>query len=171
MRFPLQRLLLAVAVGLGVASGLARAGEPLPHPSPVLTAPAVSYSPADDHGFEGTPGVVVEDGPGYHSRGGVSLLRPRTYGQAVRSHLPLGCYGHHNDYACSSVHSELIFLFGSCRQFFGERCLKAPPGSPVPGFDSHNPEKYYLGEGPGYSYGKHGYGKHGYGRPGCIRCD
>jgi hypothetical protein len=49
---------------------------------------------------------------------------------------PPGCYGHFNDYSCGSFRSEMTFLFGSCREFFGEACLKGPPvvpGVPRPG--------------------------------------
>jgi hypothetical protein len=41
---------------------------------------------------------------------------------------PCGCWQHHNcDYNCSSLDSELIFIFGGCRQWYGEPCLKGPP--------------------------------------------
>ncbi len=50
-------------------------------------------------------------------------------------HKPIGCYANFNDYSCSNLHTELLWVFGSCRQFYGERCLKGPPPSPVPGFD------------------------------------
>lgn len=43
---------------------------------------------------------------------------------------PLGCWASHNCPTCGSLKSECIFLFGSCRQFFGEPCLKGPPPLP-----------------------------------------
>ncbi len=44
-------------------------------------------------------------------------------------HIP-GCWASHNGYSCSSFQSENIFLFGSCRAFFGEPCLNGPPPPP-----------------------------------------
>ena len=41
-----------------------------------------------------------------------------------------GCWASHNGYSCSSFQSESTFLWGSCRQFFGEPCLKGPPPPP-----------------------------------------
>jgi hypothetical protein len=45
---------------------------------------------------------------------------------------PLGCWAHHNQPRCGSLRLELVFLFGSCRAFFGEPCLKEPPPTPMP---------------------------------------
>jgi hypothetical protein len=38
----------------------------------------------------------------------------------------LNCWSHHNETDCGSLKSELHFLFGSCRTFFGERCSPRP---------------------------------------------
>jgi hypothetical protein len=43
-----------------------------------------------------------------------------------------GCWAGMNGYGCSSLKSECRFLFGSCRAFYGEPCLKVPPPSPLP---------------------------------------
>jgi hypothetical protein len=46
-------------------------------------------------------------------------------------HIPTPCcWASHNGYSCSSFQSENIFLFGSCRAFFGEPCLNGPPPPP-----------------------------------------
>src|SRR5262249_21952277 len=46
---------------------------------------------------------------------------------------PPGCYAHFNDYSCGNLRSEWVFVFGSCRDFFGEACLKRPPElAPLP---------------------------------------
>jgi len=34
------------------------------------------------------------------------------------------CWTHHDDLGCSSLHAEHTFIFGSCREFYGEQCLK-----------------------------------------------
>jgi hypothetical protein len=36
------------------------------------------------------------------------------------------CWSHHNNLGCSTLKSEAIFLFGSCRAFYGETCLPRP---------------------------------------------
>lgn len=48
-----------------------------------------------------------------------------------------GCWADYNsDYGCSSLHSECVFIFGSCRHFWREPCFKSPPPSPFgPGYD------------------------------------
>jgi hypothetical protein len=38
-----------------------------------------------------------------------------------------GCWSHHNLFGCGSIKSDLTFMFGSCRTFFGEPCLSPPP--------------------------------------------
>lgn len=53
------------------------------------------------------------------------------YRQRAAEKPPHGCYGNFNDYSCQSLHSTKEFLFGSCRVFFGEKCLKAPPPNPI----------------------------------------
>jgi hypothetical protein len=65
----------------------------------------------------------------------------------------MGCWSHFNRWSCSSFKSECTFIFGSCRSFYGEPCMKAPPptpvppGVPVPGY----PVPGYSGPGSGYS--------------------
>ena len=44
--------------------------------------------------------------------------------------LPAGCWASHNGYSCSSAQAECTFIFGSCRAFYGEPCLKGPPPPP-----------------------------------------
>ncbi|MBI3407274.1 MAG: hypothetical protein HY040_02820 [Planctomycetes bacterium] len=41
----------------------------------------------------------------------------------------LGCWAHHTQMGCGSFHSEMRFMFGSCRTFFSERCIPNPPHS------------------------------------------
>ncbi len=64
----------------------------------------------------------------------------------------LGCWATHTGYGCGSFRSTSVFIFGSCRAFFGEACRKGP-ASPYP---------------PGYAAGTVGgppYGAPGYGSP------
>jgi hypothetical protein len=69
--------------------------------------------------------------------------RPKPVLEAVENHpkpiqdwwheYPKHCWSHHNACLCGSFHSELTFIFGSCRDFFGEPCLAGPPRSVYPG--------------------------------------
>jgi hypothetical protein len=52
--------------------------------------------------------------------------------QWVSKGRPLGCWASFNGYGCSSLKSEAAFVFGSCRKFYGEPCLKGAPPSPLP---------------------------------------
>ncbi|HXG08884.1 MAG TPA: hypothetical protein VNK04_03775, partial [Gemmataceae bacterium] len=55
---------------------------------------------------------------------------------------PTGCWAHHNLPRCGNLKAECTFIFGSCRAFYGEPCLKGRPLLPpvpvsslrVPGF-------------------------------------
>ena len=38
----------------------------------------------------------------------------------------LDCWAHHTQMGCGSFHSEMRFMFGSCRTFFSERCIPNP---------------------------------------------
>jgi hypothetical protein len=42
-------------------------------------------------------------------------------------HCSGGCYANVNTIGCSSCKAECAWIFGSCRTFFGEPCLKRPP--------------------------------------------
>lgn len=44
--------------------------------------------------------------------------------------LPVGCWASHNGYGCGNFRSDATFIFGSCRAFYGQRCLKGPPPQP-----------------------------------------
>ncbi|MCI0743461.1 MAG: hypothetical protein L0Y72_30915 [Gemmataceae bacterium] len=42
----------------------------------------------------------------------------------------IGCYAHHTELGCGSFCSEMTFIFGSCRTFYGEECIPNPPHFP-----------------------------------------
>lgn len=46
--------------------------------------------------------------------------------------LGVGCWSHISSVGCSSLGSELTFIFGSCRAFYGEPCQHGPPPVPLP---------------------------------------
>jgi hypothetical protein len=137
------RAALAALVGLSLAVGLTRADGPA---------------------YSSEPLAVIEQGGGGFGGGGggtppAQKLNPafvhkgpvRDYVHECMHHLGVGCWSHHNMYTCSSFHSEFIFVFGSCRQFFGEPCLPGPPEPPMP--PGYGPPPSYLpqpGTPPGY---------------------
>ncbi len=101
-----RRAALAAVLGLGVWAGLARAGGILSQVPPACT--------------EQPPGGLQKVETGHPVR------------DWCHNHPPLGCWSSFNAYRCSSIHSEIAFMFGGCRTFFGEPCLKEPPPSSLP---------------------------------------
>jgi hypothetical protein len=101
-----RRAALAAVLGLGVWAGLARAGGIISQVPPACT--------------EQPPGGLQKVYTGHPVR------------DWCHNHPPLGCWSSFNTYTCSSLHSETAFIFGSCKTFFGEPCLKVPPPSPLP---------------------------------------
>ncbi len=63
-------------------------------------------------------------------------IRTQTGYRPIRNtlqYLGVCCWSHHNSYySCGSLCSELRFVFGSCRAFFGEPCQHGPPAMPLP---------------------------------------
>lgn len=72
--------------------------------------------------------------------------KPHPILKALHVPLPLTCWASHNGVGCGSFRSESVFLFGSCRQFFGQPCLNGPP--PAVGAQSRIPPGT-PGGGPG----------------------
>jgi hypothetical protein len=127
---PLPRLVL-LGLLLACPVGRVRADDPAAIPVPAATpAPgrgnfALPYGsgPAwPDYSNLATPKGSC---PGCEGNGG-------QHHPALRRWLlrPIGCWTTHQDYGCGNLKSECIFLFGSCRQFYGEPCLKEPPPLP-----------------------------------------
>jgi hypothetical protein len=50
-----------------------------------------------------------------------------------RNHESCGCWAHFNGFSCSSLASEYAFVFGSCRTFYNQPCMKGPPPPAYPG--------------------------------------
>jgi hypothetical protein len=44
-----------------------------------------------------------------------------------------GCWASHFGFGCGSFRSDMRFIFGSCRSFYGEACMKGPPPPYPPG--------------------------------------
>jgi hypothetical protein len=106
----LTRAALAALLGWGVWAGLARAeGYDL---------------------FPKTPPGANELPPGHPPVDSSPSKTPLK--DACHKGRPLGCWASFNGYGCSSLRSEMGFLFGGCRTFFGEPCLKGAPPSALP---------------------------------------
>jgi hypothetical protein len=57
--------------------------------------------------------------------------------------LHLCCWSHMNFVGCGNAKSECTFIFGSCRDFYGEPCRTGPPPFPVPpGYGYAAPDGY-----------------------------
>src|SRR5262249_18609956 len=122
-----QRGLVVMALGLVSSAGWASGKEPAVV-STTTDMPAPDVTTIEPAGLQEDP--APQQG----------RLIPRTekgrFHEWWHNHpIIFGRYGDFNDYACGSLRSDLVFLFGSCRWFYGERCIKGPPPSPVPGFD------------------------------------
>jgi hypothetical protein len=126
------RAALAVLIGVGTAAGLARAQPPAPAP-----APAPEPWAAIEFGTGAACPAAPAAGAPHHPVLDWLCSRPRPIKDAVHDCMHakgVGCWSHHNAYLCGSWKSECTFVFGSCREFFGEPCLPGPPPPPaVPG--------------------------------------
>src|SRR5260370_11128100 len=79
---------------------------------------------------QGAIGVVPEDGSEscppegrrHKALGSQEAGPPFAFGQ-----LHTGCWAHHNMFGCGSFRSEMNFIYGSCRSFYGQACLKETP--------------------------------------------
>jgi hypothetical protein len=126
MRYARLLSLLLGTLGLVLMSGLAHGDD---KPTAIKTMPGKQEVVSEVVESDSVPEATA----GRHPR--LAKLKPVAVKEKMKNHLPLGCHGNFNDYSCSSLPAEYHFLFGSCRTFFGEACLKGPPPSPVPGFD------------------------------------
>jgi hypothetical protein len=137
-RFP--EILLIVAATAAV-SGALRAQDPLPP----ANLPGATPAEAGMEMFAPLPGGIVPPSSGYfvppHEPKMVPdpdrpVPPPRTR-QPVRDFADktrVNCWATHNALGCGSLQATCVFMFGSCRQFFDEECVKAPPHS-VPAAD------------------------------------
>src|SRR5262249_14357845 len=133
------RALLATLLGLGVAAGLARAEQPPPVPGPAPVDPPIieAYPPPGVPMMLPEPDVDMGAAAGAETPGRRHFLNARNHKQMDCPHRhivnpPWYCWASHNSIGCGSFKSECTFLFGSCRAFYAEPCLKAPPPPPVP---------------------------------------
>jgi hypothetical protein len=118
--------------------------QPLPAPTQVLAqpavtpvaAPAVQSAPCPYCGSGGPVGEAAPSASGWR--------RPlRSMWEAHPISTPIcnwwhnsacvNCWANFNGYGCGSLASEYAFVFGSCRTFYGDQCMKGPPPPAYPG--------------------------------------
>ena len=87
--------------------------------------------------FPKTPAHATELPPGYPPVDSSKVARPLQAWH--REGRPLGCWASFNGYSCTSLKSTLVFTFGSCRDFYGEPCLKGAPPSALPPWAGRQP--------------------------------
>jgi hypothetical protein len=66
---------------------------------------------------------------------------------------PCNCYATHDAVGCDSLGGQLLWVFGSCRAWYGEPCAKTPPPPIIPGYGlppGYGPKPGY---GPNTAYG------------------
>lgn len=130
MRYGFGRTILALVLGLGVLAGLIRAAEPPLLISPDASAPApVPQTHLAAQPWDLAPTSCESDS----MRATTGRWRPLR--DWLQNHPSICCWAHHNTLGCGSLKSECNFIFGSCRTFYGEPCLKGP--SPFPGLPGY----------------------------------
>jgi hypothetical protein len=151
----MQRARDTVVVGLILAVGCVgglRAQDPVvaaPVPTPDPTAAAhVLADPVPGHYPSPGPGVApvaggpvagylpIVNAPGWPAQTDCSAPDRRRCLTWLRR--PCGCAATLNSFTCGNLDSELTFIFGSCRQFYGEPCVKQQPIPAYPYADLWN---------------------------------
>jgi len=127
-QLPLTLALLLAAADLGPS---ATAQGPPFIDAPVTAPDGVGGPPMEGGCAPSATPAGLEAAP----RGGP--LRRRLHGHFQRHGL--GCWATHESVGCGSCQAERTFIFGSCREFFGEPCLQGPP--PLPPGVSYGPRR------------------------------
>jgi hypothetical protein len=127
MRSFATQALLAGLLGLGVTAGL-RAQDPRMGPAP---APATPPKPVVTEVRPPVPTRVTPEellAPDCPAAAADAVPKRRPIRDWLASH---GCWADINTLGCGSLRQELRFIFGSCREFFGESCQPNPPNYPI----------------------------------------
>jgi hypothetical protein len=137
-----SRAMLTALCGLGLTAGMARgqAVRVVPEAAPPAGAEVV---------YDGAPnaGVVM---PAPEMPGADHDVVPGHF-PWLRQHFMskgVACWTSHNSPGCGSLKADCTFIFGSCRQFFGEPCFGGPPTSPAEFY--YQMQARFWGPVPGY---------------------
>jgi hypothetical protein len=113
--------------------------QTLPYPQQAMASPpvdsSVAYPPMSYTGtvYQGTdfdPYVSGPYGVPYIPVGPTPPPVPARSGHWWKK--PCGCYANVNCEGCWNCKADYIFVFGSCRKFFSQPCLKEVPPVPLP---------------------------------------
>jgi hypothetical protein len=132
------RALFAGILGGGVMAGLARAGN-YDRPPPLVPAESPEETCPGQDGKHPHPVLKL-----IASHPILTCIQKRPVVTFV--HNEFCCWSTPNALGCGSLKGECTFIFGSCRDWYGEPCLKGappplppgwppgyPPGTPIPG--------------------------------------
>jgi hypothetical protein len=128
-RFHQGWLVLGGWLGLGLSCATAQmpaSPQMLPSAStPVIYSPvAVNNAiPANGIVSYGTPIEMSDSCTVMEGEPGRGPLRTWLHNLTHR------CWTTHNRFGCGTLQSECTFIFGSCRAFYGQPCLRGPPDS------------------------------------------
>lgn len=130
MRHWFSRALLATVLGLSGLAGWTRAGDDGVR---IVPTPLAAPIPSASTYVGASVAVSAEAGDSARRQSFCERIREKW------SNHPFHCYTTHHELGCGSLRSEKVFIFGSCREFFGEPCYPRPaPGTPVPpGYGRH----------------------------------
>jgi hypothetical protein len=125
----MNRWLLRVALAVVLGCGASRASAQQPGPiQPVvheMGQPQARQAPqpAVTNSAQSAAPCAAEQKP-----------EPAQPGFCMRclNSIGLGCAASHDTVGCGSCYAQYIFVFGSCRQFFGEPCIPWGPDT-LPG--------------------------------------
>jgi hypothetical protein len=158
-----RRWVVATLVGLGAWVGSARADDTIivvpakPARTPLITWPSIFKTQKQEQVIvvrkqdggaqkqegaaqkqEGVQQVSVSNEPNVSYDPELKTVRRNPFHDWMDDHVRSRCCwaDYNSDYSCSSLHSECVFIFGSCRHFWREPCFKSPPPSPFgPAYD------------------------------------
>lgn len=138
-------LLLASSMQAQIPDVVPVPGQPMPGVDgpllgpvlgPEIPAPLLAPAPGPNLGWAKFPGNALIPGSPYAPPPGGYVPPPPVPTPYQRcpclNSMGVGCWASHDQFGCSSLHSTLVFQFGSCRQFFGEKCNQGPPQLPIP---------------------------------------
>jgi hypothetical protein len=106
---------------------------PVPVPTTATTTILPPLTPASGGGIDlsvyAPPSgyAPYPNGPVWFAQPPEPPRRPQPIHDCLRS-VNIGCFATHNSVGCGSLKAECVYIFGSCRAFYGEPCLPPPPG-------------------------------------------
>jgi hypothetical protein len=127
------KLALGIVLASSVGSGAAMAQDGTPPPQRIVPIYAPPDQPVQQYSIVPLSGC---DGQSCdlncQTRGPVAEAFIR-HTQATENGIlgcmnskGCGCMATHNTIGCTSCYAEYIFVFGSCREFFGDACVPPP---------------------------------------------